>query len=157
MLKNKVSICRKMQISIPYLIPIQEESLKLRVYLQHKAFQNIALNLPKKFHSNINILLQYNQKAEGKRILFNMILMRLEQLPLKISQKANFPGKTFGLLKLAVLKGKSFLLTLVYVWVSDMQMKALPLTFSTTEKSSAIDSLFIYKILKCTWKKYYHK
>lgn len=37
-----------------------------------------------------------------------MILMRLEQLPLKISQKTNFPRKTFGLLKLAVLKGKSF-------------------------------------------------
>lgn len=37
-----------------------------------------------------------------------MILTRLEQLPLKISQKTNFPRKTFGLLKLAVLKGKSF-------------------------------------------------
>lgn len=46
-----------MQISIPYLIPIQEESLKPRVYLQHKAFQNTALNLPKKFHFNIDILL----------------------------------------------------------------------------------------------------
>lgn len=46
-----------MQILILYLIMIQEKSLKMRIHLQNKAFQNILLNLPKTFHFNINILL----------------------------------------------------------------------------------------------------
>lgn len=46
-----------MQFLIPYLIPIQEKSFKMRIYLQNKALQNILLNIPKMFHFNINILL----------------------------------------------------------------------------------------------------
>jgi len=50
---NKVSICRKMQILIPYPIPVQEKSLKMRIYLENKVSQNILLHLPKIFHFNI--------------------------------------------------------------------------------------------------------
>lgn len=37
-----------------------------------------------------------------------LAVMRLEQLPLKISQKTAFPKKTFGFIELAVVRGKSF-------------------------------------------------